>query len=58
MKYNVEGTMKIAGTTQAFAKEIEAISPKRAQEIVLMKLGSDHKLKRTQIEIKKVEAVQ
>jgi ribosomal protein L20A (L18A) len=54
MKYTVAGTMKIGGTTQTFSKEIEAASQSRAHEMVLQRLGSDHKLKRTQIEIKSV----
>ena len=55
MKYNVEGTMKIKGTTQTFVKEMDADSEKRAREKTLERLGSDHRLKRTQIDIKKVE---
>jgi ribosomal protein L20A (L18A) len=55
MKYYVEGKMKVGTITQKFVKEIDAISEKRAKEIILTKLGSDHKLKRTQIEITKVE---
>jgi len=57
-KYKVEGTMKIAGNAQKFTKEIEAVSEARARDIILMRIGADHKLKRTQIEIKKVEAAQ
>ena len=58
MKYYVEGKMKIGTITQKFVKQIDAQSEKRAKEIVLSKIGSDHKLKRTQIEITNVEVAE
>ncbi|MFA5108875.1 MAG: 50S ribosomal protein L18Ae [Candidatus Micrarchaeia archaeon] len=54
MKFVVEGKMKIKGEDKQFVKEIDAISKKRAEELVTQKLGADHKLKRSQITILKV----
>ena len=51
MKFIVEGKFILGSNVQPFVKEIDAISKKRAEEIVLRKIGSDHKLKSTQIKI-------
>ncbi|MFH1306916.1 MAG: 50S ribosomal protein L18Ae [Candidatus Micrarchaeota archaeon] len=55
MKFVVEGKMRMGERIESFVKEIEAASRKRAEELVLQKLGADHKLKRSQIKIEKVE---
>lgn len=55
MKFIVEGKMRIGGTEQKFSKEIDAESEKRANEMILERLGADHRLKRTQIEIVSVK---
>ncbi len=55
MKYEISGTFKVGGEMQNFTKVIEAESEKLAQLKVLCKLGSDHKTKRRNIEIKEVK---
>lgn len=57
MKFIVEGKMNIGmgGEARKFVKEITAASKAQAVEIVMKKIGSDHKLKRTQIKIDKAE---
>ncbi|VVB57109.1 50S ribosomal protein L18Ae [uncultured archaeon] len=57
MKYLVNGSMKIKGVWKDFVKEMEATSESRVREMVLTNIGSGHRLKRTQIRIKAVEAM-
>ena len=54
MKFEITGTFRIGDGRQNFTKLVEAESEKLAQLKVLSKLGSDHKVKRRDIEIKAV----
>jgi ribosomal protein L20A (L18A) len=55
MKFIVQGEMRINGEKKPFVKELEAASEKRARELVCRKIGADHRLKESLIEIKSVE---
>jgi len=57
MKYLVSGSMKVKGVWKVFVKEMEADSESRVREMVLTNIGADHRLKRTQIKVKTVEAM-
>jgi len=50
----IEGEMKIGLFKQKFSKTVKALKPEHAVEKVYSLLGSNHKLKRDQITIKKI----
>lgn len=56
MKFVVYGAMYIKKEWKPFIKETEADSEARVREQVLANIGADHRLRRTQIRIDKVEA--
>lgn len=53
-QYTVTGRFQTRDGLQAFTKEIEAENENVATEHVLSQFGSEHGLKRTQIEIDEV----
>lgn len=54
MKYELTGKFKLVNEIQKFTKIVEAESEKLARLKVLSKLGSDHRVKRQDIEIEEV----
>ena len=55
-QFTVSGTYQARGGFQNFTKEIDAVNENVAKEHVLSQIGSEHGLKRTQIEITGVSA--
>lgn len=59
--YRIEGYMLVghdrAPTWQKFVKEVRALSERQALEQVYSVLGSNHKVRRKQIRIAKVEEI-
>ena len=53
--FKVKGTFSKFGETQPFSKEIEAVNEDRALDKIYSLFGSNHKVKRTQIKIEKIE---
>ncbi|MFH1450404.1 MAG: 50S ribosomal protein L18Ae [archaeon] len=56
-KFKVFGTYNHRGEFFNFSKHIASENEESAKELVLCKMGSNHRLKRGQIIIEKVEAV-
>lgn len=54
--YTVTGTFHPGGEQRGFTVEVDAENSDVAREHTLAELGSKHRLKRTQIEIKEVES--
>lgn len=54
--FTVTGRFKMRGGYATFEKHVEAENERVAREHVLSRLGSEHGLKRTQIELAEVEA--
>jgi large subunit ribosomal protein LX len=54
--FTVSGRFQSRGGTQEFTKTIEAVNENVAREHVLAQLGSQHNLKRTQVELSEVTA--
>ncbi len=55
MKFVVVGQMFIKKKHRKFVKELAAASASRARELVYQKLGADHHIPRSSIEIASVE---
>jgi len=55
-EFTVTGTFQARDGWQTFEKEIEAENEDVAEEHVLSEFGSQHGLKRTQVEIEGVDA--
>ncbi|MGM0605100.1 MAG: 50S ribosomal protein L18Ae [Halobacteriota archaeon] len=55
-QFTVRGQFQSRGGFQAFTREIEAVNESVAEEHVLSQIGSEHGLKRTQVEITDVSA--
>jgi len=55
MKYLIKAKVKIKDVFNIISKEIEAHSKSLAQEKFKAKLGADHKLKRSKIEILEIK---
>lgn len=55
-QFTVSGQFAARGGHQEFTKEIDAKNASVAEEHILSQLGSEHGLKRTQIEITDVTA--
>ena len=58
MNYRVDGTMRLGEETRKFAKVIEANSEKHAREKTYALLGSQHGIRRTEIDIANVEKIE
>jgi ribosomal protein L20A (L18A) len=56
MKFLIKGIVK-KNSNSSFSMETEANSEKHAKELVLVKLGSRHGAKKTQIKIQSIEKV-
>lgn len=57
MKYSIDGEMLLKGEKRKFHKEVEAENQKRALELVYTKLGSNHRMSRSNITIASVQEV-
>jgi large subunit ribosomal protein LX len=55
-QFTVSGRFQTRTGTKAFTKEIEAPNENVAREHTYAKIGSEHGLKRTQVEINEVTA--
>jgi large subunit ribosomal protein LX len=55
-EFTVQGTFESRGGPQPFERTIEAPNEDVAREHVLSAFGSEHGLKRTQIELEEVQA--
>ena len=54
--FTVSGRFQSRGGTQEFTKTVDAVNENVAREHVLAQLGSQHNLKRTQVELSEVTA--
>ncbi|MFB6202202.1 MAG: 50S ribosomal protein L18Ae [Halorhabdus sp.] len=55
-EFTVSGTFQARDGWQSFEKQVEAENESVAEEYVLSAFGSEHGLKRTQVEIEGVDA--
>jgi large subunit ribosomal protein LX len=55
-EFTVEGTFQTRDGHQSFEKTVEAPNEEVAREHVLSGFGSEHGLKRTQVEVQEVRA--
>jgi len=55
-EYTVRGRFQVRGGWSSFEKRAEAPNENVARERVYAELGSEHRLKRTQIEVEEVAA--
>jgi len=54
-KFTISGQMKMGSITQKFTKSLKADSKKLAELYTYSKLGSDHKVKRSDIKIEDIK---
>jgi ribosomal protein L20A (L18A) len=57
MKYSIDGVMLLNGEKRKFHKEVEAENQNRARELVYIHIGSNHGVRRKNIQMESVKEV-
>lgn len=53
--FRIRGSFRKGDTTENFTKELRSVSQERATELLYSLLGSNHKVKRAQVFIEKID---